>query len=296
MGILDGLLATDGDVLLKSNHPQIRFTATSKELALNIRRLLLLVGCHGRISSSFADDGGIINGRKIIRKHRKYDVSVSGASAGVYAKKSLLKKLYFEKGEKLDQIKKYWLTTGNTWKAKITSIEPLGLAKVYDIACEDSDTWITDGYIQRGCGEQPLLSYEPCFAPDTMITTKEGLESIAKDPSIKIGIFSGGESGFQLKKIEQIESFFHKDHIHVIKYKHLNVSKIIKKYKDFQVYLVDDVLNILYNAKKIDKSIITIWIKRGRFAEQKKDFADFRPDFDISDLKEIISIVEGSKF
>lgn len=28
------------------------------------------------------------------------------------------------------------------------------------------------------CGEQPLLPYEPCFAPDTLITTKNGLETI----------------------------------------------------------------------------------------------------------------------
>ena len=28
--------------------------------------------------------------------------------------------------------------------------------------CEKSDTWITDGYVQRGCAEQPLLPYEPC--------------------------------------------------------------------------------------------------------------------------------------
>ena len=162
VGILDGLLATDGDILLKSNHPQIRFTTSSKELAQNIRRLLLMIGCHGRIFSEFRDDGGIINGRKIVRKHTKHTVVVSGASADKLAKLSKLEKINPIKGKKLRELTKEWLTTGNTWKAKIISIEPAGTAKVFDLYCEKSDTWITDGYVQRGCGEQPLLPYEPC--------------------------------------------------------------------------------------------------------------------------------------
>ena len=132
------------------------------------------------------------------------------------------------------------------------------------------------------------------FSDNLYEETKEVLESIAKDPSIKIGIFSGGESGFQLKKIEQVENFFNKDHIHIIKYKHLNVQKIIKKYKNFKIYLIDDMLDILYNAKKIDKDMITIWIKRGRFAKNAKPIKGFKPDFEIGDLKEIVSIIHNS--
>ena len=162
IGILDGLLATDGDILLKSNHPQIRFTTSSKELAQNIRRLLLMIGCHGRIFESFEGDGGIINGRKIIRKHHKYNVIVSGSSAGKLAKISRLHNLDSKKGDKLKELTKLWLATGNTWKAQIISIEKAGNTKVYDLYCKESDTWVTDGYVQRGCGEQPLLPYEPC--------------------------------------------------------------------------------------------------------------------------------------
>src|SRR3989338_197232 len=162
LGILDGLLATDGDINLKSNHPQIRFVTSSEALAQNIRRLLLMIGCHGRISKSFYDDGGKINGRKIIRKHDKFSICLSGESARTFAKYSLLKNINPKKGNQLQNLRKQWMATGNTWKARIISIEPMGNAKVFDLYNEASDTWITDGYVQRGCGEQPLLPNEPC--------------------------------------------------------------------------------------------------------------------------------------
>lgn len=162
LGLVDGLLATDGDILLKSNHPQIRFVTTSAELAQNTRRLLLMLGCHGRIFESFLDDGGKIGERKINRKHKKYQIVVSDESAKKLANISRIGKLCPVKGKKIKELKKEWLTTGNTWKAKIVSIEPISTATVYDLYCEKSDTWITDGYVQRGCGEQPLLPYESC--------------------------------------------------------------------------------------------------------------------------------------
>lgn len=39
----------------------------------------------------------------------------------------------------------------------VTSITPIGKHTVYDIHAPISDTWITNGYVSRGCGEQPLI-------------------------------------------------------------------------------------------------------------------------------------------
>jgi ribonucleoside-diphosphate reductase alpha chain len=52
--------------------------------------------------------------------------------------------------------------TGGNWEAEVLSIEPAGIEKVYDLYEPRSDTWITGGYVSRGCGEQFLGPYENC--------------------------------------------------------------------------------------------------------------------------------------
>ena len=157
VGIINGLLATDGNVNLKSNHPQIRFTTCSHELAKDIRRVLLLLGIHGKISNSFKDDGGEINGRKIVRKNPKYVVSVTSEDL-----KELLKicsnNINVEKMKKIKQALYGSILSGGNRRATIKTIEKCGIGEVYDLYSESSDTWITEGYVQQGCGEQILPS------------------------------------------------------------------------------------------------------------------------------------------
>ena len=157
VGVLDGLLVTDGNVNLKSNHPQIRWDTSSKQLAQDIRNLLLYLGCHGFIYSSFSDSG-TIEGRRIERKHAKNTVTISGESFKNYCKHSNLLKNKFHPGKAanlLDAIVNNRLS-GNRWCAEIKSIEKVDNVDVYDLYCKVSDTWITSGYLQLGCGEQIL--------------------------------------------------------------------------------------------------------------------------------------------
>src|SRR5438128_2104447 len=54
------------------------------------------------------------------------------------------------------------LLHGQVGSAKILSIEAAGVATTYDLYEPETDTWITEGYVSRGCGEQPLLPNEAC--------------------------------------------------------------------------------------------------------------------------------------
>ncbi|MBP8974960.1 MAG: hypothetical protein KBH93_13920, partial [Anaerolineae bacterium] len=46
--------------------------------------------------------------------------------------------------------------------ASVAKIELAGIARVYDLYEPVSDTWITEGYVSRGCGEQFLGPFENC--------------------------------------------------------------------------------------------------------------------------------------
>lgn len=159
-GVINGLLATDGNVNLKSNHPQVRFCTSSYNMALQIKRLLSCLGCHAFLISR-NDKGGIIDGREIIRKHENYNIIVSGSSLKNLSK-FICNNIHSDKKDKIKFLMYNSNLSGNYLKTAITNIEEYGYAKVYDLYCEESDTWITDGYVQQGCGEQPLSAYGSC--------------------------------------------------------------------------------------------------------------------------------------
>ena len=117
------------------------------------------------------------------------------------------------------------------------------------------------------------------------------LRLLSKNKNIKIGIFSGGHDVFQRKKIEAIKDFFDEEHIHVFMQKDQKLKKIINKYKGLKLYYIDDVLDFLKKAKTFNKDIVTVWIKRGRYAREQA-ITDFNPDKTITNLLELIPIIK----
>ncbi len=158
-GLIDGLFSTDGSVDLQSNHPLVRFHTSSLELARQVRRILLMFGIYARINMSQRARHGI--GGRIIRHDRpNHDVTISGESFGRFFEQIRLS--HPDKQMRMEEAALNSNFTGGHWAAKVVKIEPAGVATVYDLYEPKSDTWITEGFVSRGCGEQWLGPYENC--------------------------------------------------------------------------------------------------------------------------------------
>lgn len=117
------------------------------------------------------------------------------------------------------------------------------------------------------------------------------LQALSKNEDILLGTLSTGETYFQSKKIEILESFFEKEYIHIFANKVENLFQTIQKYESQKLFIVDDLPQILSEAKLISKSVTTILMKRMKKHEKHEDKITMQPDFVISDLSELLSIV-----
>jgi GNAT superfamily N-acetyltransferase len=86
----------------------------------------------------------------------------------------------------------------------------------------------------------------------------------------KVIIFSLGEEKYQKIKIQKsgIEKVAGKKNVIIVRNKKTGLKSLInkiKKDKFTDISIVDDVSNILTEAKKIDPQIITVWVRFGRY-------------------------------
>jgi FMN phosphatase YigB (HAD superfamily) len=116
------------------------------------------------------------------------------------------------------------------------------------------------------------------------------LKSLAK--ICELGIFSKGEPEFQKLKLQNssIEKYFQEQHIHIFEDKDENLESVLRRYSDKKIYLVDDKLEVLFNAKKYYSSVITIWVDRGPYAQDRSLLKSFSPDLIVNNLNEIIPL------
>jgi len=158
-GLIDGLFSTDGNVSLGGSHPLVRFSSGSKDLAIAVKRILGLFNIHGRMYS-YERDEHIIDGRKIKGNSLKHEVIISGRDITEFNKRIGLS--HPKKKEALMKAAMFARSTNALRSTKIVNIEPFGFEDVYDLYEPVTDTWISEGIVSRGCGEQFLLPYSSC--------------------------------------------------------------------------------------------------------------------------------------
>jgi FMN phosphatase YigB (HAD superfamily) len=114
--------------------------------------------------------------------------------------------------------------------------------------------------------------------------------------TVILGIFSKGAEQFQKDKLEKTEmiKFFKEENVHVFEDKNINLTQVLNKYSGSRIFLVDDILEVLQNAKKNSETIFTIWMKRGRYAENQKPIPGFIPDGEVANLAEVVRIVKSN--
>jgi len=159
LGLIDGLFSTDGSIDLQSNHPMARFHTASVELARQVRRILLMFGVYARISISQRKRHDIL-GRVIRYDRPKCDVTIAGESLGRFFEQFRLS--HPDKQMRLEEAALKSNFTGGNWAAKVVKVDPAGVATVFDLYEPKSDTYISEGFVSRGCGEQWLGPYENC--------------------------------------------------------------------------------------------------------------------------------------
>ncbi|MHB1829855.1 MAG: TSCPD domain-containing protein [Candidatus Micrarchaeaceae archaeon] len=159
-GLIDGLFSTDGNVNMDRSNPSVRMSSTSKKLLEGMRSVLLFYGIHGKIyRTRRASKPHNILGREITQKHDAYNLYVYGNDLAKFA--STFSLSHPEKQKRIEKLRDMSVGTSTDF-SKIKSIEYSGKATVYDIYEKETDTWITNGYVSRGCSEQPLQPYGAC--------------------------------------------------------------------------------------------------------------------------------------
>lgn len=119
------------------------------------------------------------------------------------------------------------------------------------------------------------------------------LATLSKLPDVKLGIFSVGVVSMQRAKINSLMQIFTEDHIYISEVDKIrDIPAMIQKYEQDQIYVVDDLLDVLYGFKSMKASIITILMQRGdwhtrNIAKNK----DFQPDYTIQTLQKLKEII-----
>jgi len=132
---IQGLLDSDGHLSSTTrNRARWYFVTTSEALARDLLELLKRLRVTGSLHQAAPHLGGIVRGRRIVGRHRRYDVHFSAADfAGV------------GRGHFGCHAPSSWKDAG--LPVEITAIEPAEADYVYDLAVPGGDTFVANGLL-----------------------------------------------------------------------------------------------------------------------------------------------------
>ena len=103
--------------------------------------------------------------------------------------------------------------------------------------------------------------------------TKKVVKQLSK--IAKLGIFSKGHDRLQREKLHAFKEILDLGDVHITVNKQIVLPSVLTKYKNYKMYIVDDALDILYAAKKLNKEVFAVWVKRGFYADKQKNIKNF---------------------
>ncbi len=126
-----------------------------------------------------------------------------------------------------------------------------------------------------------------CIYPESSDVLKK-----LNEKGLLLGIFSSGHSRLQQTKIKSLTHFFSKENVHIHPIKNEKIESILSSYTSYDIYIVDDYIPVLIDAKAAEETITGIWVKRGRMAEKYSPTKAFTPDVTITNLVELLSLFD----
>ena len=109
-----------------------------------------------------------------------------------------------------------------------------------------------------------LEAFGKCLLVDESFLSKIQAEAT-------IGIFSKGEINFQNKKIDKFKEIIQPENVYIFEDKIIRISEVLKKYRTYKIYVIDDNINVLEGFKKIDSNVYVILINNKQIENINSD-------------------------
>jgi hypothetical protein len=143
----------------------------------------------------------------------------------------------------------------------------------------------------------PISELEDIFFDETLYIeslyedARSVFQELVMKRDIQINIFSTGDKKFQMRKIAILKDMLHDDNLHIFVDKLKRLKDVLQQYEEYHIYMVDDLPTVLKEAKSFDKNITTIWMNRDKKLNEQDFVTNFKADYVVKNLEEIIPLV-----